>query len=223
MAFLFVERKQGWVDTSSEMPVCVAQRRADSWAWQCLLAAGRSWPVPSSPHSPATTPSLNNGNREACLFSFERTAWIFTPAFQIEHWHCLFELSSLFYWVLHPSRSFKILLMSKLHIPYRPSCSTSNSGTLRSCIWGPWLQTWQFDIDQAGCVFGICQSLCPCIVWLSVPFLCISKDLCVHPAFCSPARFFHRPGIWCKACLKRRGVDSSSCFPFIADFYFFFK
>lgn len=179
------------------LPRDVLTAGPDSACWP--LAAPDPSPshlVPRPPPLPPTTETW-----EACLFSFERTAWIFTPAFQIEHWHCLFELSSLFYWVLYPSCSFKILLVSKLHIPYMPSCSASNSGTFRSCIWGPWLQTWQFGIDQVGCMFEICQFLCPCIVWLSVPFLCISKDLCVHlafmcnltgqlSAFCSsPARF----------------------------------
>lgn len=182
-AFLFVERKRGeWtcrLKCQCVLPRGVLTAGPDGACWP------RVTPDPSPPHLGPLLPPLPpaTGIWEACLFSFERTAWIFTPAFQTEHWHRLFELSSLFYWVLHPSCSFKILLVSKLHIPYRPSCSTSNSGTFRSCIWGPWLQIWQFSIDQVGCMFGICQFLCPCTVWLSVPFLCISKDLCVRPAF----------------------------------------
>lgn len=32
-------------------------------------------------------------------------------------------------------------------------------------------------------MFRICQCLCPFIAWLSVPLLCVSKGLCMHPAF----------------------------------------
>lgn len=57
--------------------------------------------------------------------------------------------------------------------------ATWNGSASRSHIWGPWLETWQFGIDQVGCMFGICQFLCPFIVWLSVPFsLCFKRALC---------------------------------------------
>lgn len=36
-------------------------------------------------------------------------------------------------------------------------------------------------------MFRICQFLCPFIAWFSVPFLCVSKGLCVRPGFmCNP-------------------------------------
>lgn len=100
-----------------------------------------------------------------------------------QSWQCLFELSNK---VLLFIRFFTLRAVLKSYqpvVPYGSSRATWNSSTCRSHIWGPWLETWQFGIDQVGYMFGICQFLCPFIVWFSVPFLCVSKGLCVHPAF----------------------------------------
>lgn len=75
------------------MPLRVAKWCADSWAWQWWLTTGHSWPVPFSPLSPVTTPPPTTKIWEECLFSFQRTTWMFPTVFQTECWQCLFELT----------------------------------------------------------------------------------------------------------------------------------